>query len=132
RGRITIPNVSASKLYEVRAITVVTDEPIAAMLRKSEGPAHTEWKKESLKNYYKFAPGSLKYIVAAASELYRKLTFNPTEVDKATLLPVFWLPSPNGNDPNGETKFRVQVPNHDSILGYTKNSSTFHIFTKFI
>jgi hypothetical protein len=95
RQGIIICDVHAPRQDGVPALVVVEDPPMAALLGDAEGPAHTQWQKDSshFKARYNFGPSHLKFVANAAHEILKALAEGETEKDPRLLIDFFSLES---------------------------------------
>jgi hypothetical protein len=76
REGITVAGVRSGVQAGVRAIVLVRDRALSALLGDSENPAHTEWQERSIhfKERYRHGPFTLRYVKSAPREIVRILT----------------------------------------------------------
>ena len=93
REGIIIPDVRGKTTRGIRALVVVEDKPLAAMLGDSENPAHTQWQNGSnYKGKYLYA-ADLKFVSDSVAEIVRLVTEAEEEADPAVLIDLFSLPA---------------------------------------
>jgi hypothetical protein len=87
RDGITVTGVRAGLPKGVRALVLIRDKALSALLGDSENPAHTEWQERSpkFKDRYRHGATTLRYVRNVARELVRVLT-RPAEGRDFTLL----------------------------------------------
>ncbi|HMK44218.1 MAG TPA: hypothetical protein VK445_08785, partial [Dissulfurispiraceae bacterium] len=117
RSGVTIAGVKSLRKKGVRAIVVIDDIALSALLGDSENPAHTEWQERSPKFRGKYVRGAscLRFVKNSPRELVRILTTPVQGKDDVLLKDVFSLglsahpeavrtlygSSPAGRDRNG-------------------------------
>jgi hypothetical protein len=87
RDGITVTGVRAGLPKGLRALVLIRDKALSALLGDSENPAHTEWQERSpkFKDRYRHGATTLRYVRNVARELVRVLT-RPAEGRDYTLL----------------------------------------------
>lgn len=96
REGITISNVKAPRLPEIRALVVVDHKPLAALLGDSENPAHTEWQigSQTFKNKHQNGRRYIDFVSYSVSKLVNALSAEEGEKDPYLLRDIFSLPMP--------------------------------------
>lgn len=91
RDGIIISNVKSSKLNGFRAIVIVDDAPLAAMLGDSENPAHTEWKGDSKSFREKYLNGKkqIRFVADCPSNIAQLISEQDRKKDSSILASVF-------------------------------------------
>ena len=97
RGGILIPHATDDRLTGVRALAVVQDPALAAFVRDSENPSHTEWRRDSthFRGRYEVGPSTLAFIKQAPAQLYARLAEAGEERDAFALADLFHMPRPD-------------------------------------
>jgi hypothetical protein len=94
RGGITIPRATEDRLVGARALGVVTDAPLAAFVRDSENPSHTEWRRDSthFRGRYDLGASTLAFVKQAPAQLWSRLAGTEEERDPYSLADLFHIP----------------------------------------
>ena len=103
REGILIPDVRAPATRGVRAIVNVEAGPLAVFLGDSEGPAHTQWQKNSdnFQGKYVSGPKDLTFVIRSVAEIINIVCEQDVQVDRTLLLDLFYLP---GSTEDSETR----------------------------
>jgi len=96
RDGITIAGVKSLRTKGVRALVVVDDPVLSAMLGDAENPAHTEWQERSPKFRGKYVRGAsaLRFVKNSPRELVRILSAPPKGKDESLLRDLFFVTVP--------------------------------------
>lgn len=94
RGGVLI-SAMGRQLAGYRGLVVATHPALAGFLRAAENPSHTKWsaKPQEVKDVYKYAPGTLSFVVDAPRELTRLLAGDPAERDARVWADLLGLPA---------------------------------------
>jgi len=98
REGIIIPDVRGPKVHGVRSIVNVSDKALATMLGDSEGPAHTQWQKDSsnFRGKYSYGPQTIAFVTRSVREIVKLLTETTVTEDLNLLADVFFVPLAEG------------------------------------
>lgn len=104
RDGIIISNVKCNKLNGFRAIVIVDDAPLAAMLGDSENPAHTEWKgdSKSFKEKYMNGKKQIRFVTDCPSNIAQLVSDQDRKKDSSILASVFSVIRPTAEFPEIE------------------------------
>ena len=81
---------NAKRSTQYRAIVAIDGGPVAAMLRTSENPAHTQWLRQKLKSTYtRGCLSCLEFVQSAAESLHQSLVASDQEKDVFALASFF-------------------------------------------
>ncbi len=107
RDGIIIPNVRPPRTRGVRAIVIVTDQPLASFLRNAENPSHTEWQHDGSNFRGKYVSGrsDLEFLRRCVHETTRILMEETRDEDPMLLIDLFSLPAQAEEPPT-----RIQKP----------------------
>lgn len=78
RGGLQITGMGR-RAGQYRGLVVAEDKGMAGFLRAAENPSHTKWNAKPLKDLYKFAPGTLSFVVESVKKLTELLTGDPAQ-----------------------------------------------------
>jgi hypothetical protein len=81
-----------------RAIVSVRDSTVAGFLRIAENASHTRWDHKAVKGEFKFAPGTVNFVINSIKGLVNLLAGDPHEKDSSVWISELNLPT--GGDPN--------------------------------
>ncbi len=84
----------------IRALVVISDEPLAAFLRQAENPSHTQWQKNRVRKDYVHASSLVDFIVNSVGEICDLATAENREEDKRLLADVFPVPDGEKDPPD--------------------------------
>ncbi len=95
REGILISNVRGPRVAGIRAIVVVQDRALAAMLGDSENPAHTEWQKNgsNYKDKYLYSASYIEFVSASVARIVRAIVETDDDVDPTLLADYFSIPT---------------------------------------
>ncbi len=95
RDDLIIPDVKPPRISQVRALVIVEDKPLAALLRDAETPAHTQWNQDTshFKNKYKFGPGVIRFVRYGVSELLSIINQAEQDPDPSITVDFFSIPA---------------------------------------
>ena len=111
RGGLLISGMGR-QLAGYRGLVVADDAPLAGFLRAAENPSHTKWsaKPKEVKDAYKYAPGTLAFVLDAPRELTKLLAGDPAERDATVWADVLGIPEGDlklaGGDGDGSDKHK--------------------------
>ncbi|MDI6720648.1 MAG: hypothetical protein QMD46_13675 [Methanomicrobiales archaeon] len=96
RQGFRIKGVPSIRSKGIRGMVVIEDGPLSNMLGDAEGPAHTEWQKESMnfKGNYIYGPGYLNFVKDSLKEIVKNILRPSEELDKELLENIFSIDLP--------------------------------------
>jgi hypothetical protein len=114
---LIVTAASKTKIRGVRALVVIDDKPLAAMLGDAENPAHTEWQDRSghFKEKYDHGPWTLTYVKNAPSALVQMLTRADDSADVDALKDIFFIVQPPTPEEKSKAKVKKPQPGPDWI-----------------
>ena len=100
REGVTVAGVRGNLAKGIRAMVIVRDPPLTALLGDAENPAHTEWQERSpkFKNHYRHGPSTLRYVRNAPRAIARALTRPALGRNERLLEQLFSLEVPTENE----------------------------------
>ncbi|MDE2723336.1 MAG: hypothetical protein OXI59_08170, partial [Gemmatimonadota bacterium] len=97
RNDLTIPNAGNPNRRtpnDFRALLIVNDDHLSALLRDSEEPSHSRWnlRQNKVRDKYDFGPSTVRFVNNAIPDLLRCLARPASEVDRDALKDFFFVP----------------------------------------
>lgn len=105
REGITISTVKTPPVSGIRALVIIEDKPLAALLGDSENPAHTEWQKgsQTFKNKHPNGRRYIEFVTSSVLRLVNSLSAEEGEKDPYLFADIFSLPL------SGEGRFNKTI-----------------------
>lgn len=112
RDELIIADADGLRSEGIRALVVISDGPLATLLRDAETPAHTKWNPQTgnFKNKYKFGPGVLKFVRHSVQELIRLVHAADVEPDPDITMDYFSITPPRSTETPDKGRGRGNPP----------------------
>lgn len=96
RDELLIPGVKAKQVSGTRALVIVDDEPIAALLRAAETPSHNEWTPatSNFRDKYKFGSSAIEFVTNSVAALAGAVSRADAKPDPSLTVDFFSLSMP--------------------------------------
>ncbi len=101
------------------SMVVIDHEPLAAFLRLSENPSHTQWQTNRVKKDYVYAPGLIAFVTNSVRQIYSLAMSAEETEDKKILADLFPKPGIGGNGNGARRKqyVRITAADHGFSVG---------------
>lgn len=112
RDELVIPDVKTSAVPGIRSLVVISDPPIAELLRRAETPAHTQWSSSTgnFKNQYAFGPSAITFVSTSVSRIMALINKSEQKLDPALTIDYFSIPAKSEQGPLKKAKRPKPVP----------------------
>jgi len=127
RDGILISDVRAPRDAGIRALVLIDEKPIAALLGDAENPAHTQWQRDSsnFRGKYDYGEACIRFVSQAAHEILARLRAKDQQGDPWILADIFYLDDPAGEpDKDGLPKPRQTEPETSDTKPRTAPANT--------
>lgn len=118
RDGILISDVRASRDPGIRAIVLIEEKPLSALLGDAENPAHTQWQRDSsnFRGKYDYGEACLRFVTQAVHEILARLRAKDEQGDPWLLADIFYLDDSDGEpDDVGQQKPKEDKPKESDI-----------------
>jgi|MTBAKMStandDraft_1061839.scaffolds.fasta_scaffold00950_8 hypothetical protein len=96
REGFSVKGMSQMRSRNIRGMVVIDDGPLSTMLGDAEGPAHTEWQKDSMKfkEKYYYGSGYLNFVKDSIKAVSNFLSRQTEEINEKILGNIFFVEAP--------------------------------------